>query len=93
MIESDMVTLVTNGGLIVLVALLIPCLYRVVIGPSPADRLQALDTMNVLLIGIIVLLALVKSTPILVDIGLALAAFSFVSTLAIARYLCEGRMF
>jgi multicomponent Na+:H+ antiporter subunit F len=90
---SDGVMVMVQLLLIVMVSLLLPCAYRVFVGPSPADRLQALDTITTLLIGIIVMLALVQGSSFVVDVGLALAAFAFVATLAIARYLSEGRMF
>jgi multicomponent Na+:H+ antiporter subunit F len=90
---NTVLTLWPEIGLVLLVALSLPCVYRVFIGPSAADRLQAVDTITTLLIGIIVLLALVQRSAWLVDIGIALAAFSFIATLALARYLSEGRMF
>src|SRR5690606_35862693 len=46
-----------QAALLILVALIFPCVYRVWIGPSPADRLQAIDTITTLLIGIIIVLA------------------------------------
>ncbi len=49
--------------------------------------------MTTVLIGIIVVLVLVQRSPFLIDVGIALAAFAFVGTLAIARYLSEGRLF
>lgn len=80
-------------ALVVMVLLLVICTYRIWVGPSPADRLQAIDAATTLLIGIIIVLALVQGTSMLVDVGIALAAFSFVGTVAIARYLSEGRVF
>jgi multicomponent Na+:H+ antiporter subunit F len=82
-----------EAGLVLLVILLLFCMYRVFKGPTAADRLQAVDTITTLLIGIIVLLAVVQKSAWLVDIGIALAAFGFIATLAMARYLSEGRMF
>ena len=93
MIDTAFVELIVNAALIVMVFLLIPCTYRVVVGPSTADRLQAIDTITTLLIGIVVLLAVVQDVPYLVDAAIALAAFSFIATMSIARYLCEGRVF
>lgn len=93
MIESDLVNLVVSGSLLTLVILTLAAAYRVAVGPEPADRLQAVETITVLLIGIIVLLAVVQGTPQLVDAALALAAFGFIGTLAIARYISEGRVF
>ncbi len=87
------IALLPEIGLGLLVLLLLPCVYRVYAGPSAADRLQAVDTITTLLIGIILLLAVVQRSSWLVDIGIALAAFGFISTLAIARYLSEGRVF
>ncbi len=88
-----MIDFVTNLSLIVMVLLLLPATFRVVIGPSPADRLQAIDAITTLLIGIIVLLSIVQDSVFLIDVGIALAAFGFIATIAIARYLCEGRVF
>lgn len=94
MIETGpIVTFSIQAGLAILVLLLLPCAYRVYAGPHPADRLQAIDTITILLIGIIVLLALVQGIPFLIDIGIALSAFAFVGTLAVSRYLAEGRVF
>ncbi len=87
------IALLPEVGLVLLVVLLLPCMYRVLVGPSAADRLQAVDTIATLFIGIIVLLSLVQRSAWLVDIGIALAAFVFIATLAIARYLSEGRVF
>jgi multicomponent Na+:H+ antiporter subunit F len=90
---SELAQTVTQIAVIIMIGLLLPCAYRVFAGPSPSDRLQAIDTITTLLIGIIILLALVQGSSFVVDVALALAAFSFVATLAIARYLSEGRAF
>jgi multicomponent Na+:H+ antiporter subunit F len=90
---SEIISAVVQMAVIIMIVYLVPCTYRVLAGPSPADRLQAIDTTTTLLIGIIVLLALLQGSSFVVDVALALAAFSFVATLAIARYLSEGRMF
>lgn len=90
---SEWVSILVQGALVVMIALLMPCVYRVFVGPSPADRLQALESITTLLIGIIILLALIQGSSFVVDVALALAAFSFVATLAIARYLADGKVF
>jgi len=46
-----------------------------------------------LLIGIIVLLGLVQGSSLVIDVGIALAALSFVGTLAVARYISDGKVF
>jgi multicomponent Na+:H+ antiporter subunit F len=90
---SDAANMLVQAALTVMVILLLPCAYRVLFGPTPADRLQATDTITTLLIGIIVLLALLQDSSFVIDISLALAAFGLVATLAVARYLAEGRVF
>ncbi len=82
-----------QAALIVMVILFTLATIRIWIGPHLADRLQAIDLTTTLLIGIIVLLALLQETSVLVDVGIALAAFGFVGTLAIARYISEGKVF
>lgn len=90
---TDTVEIVVQVALVILVVLLAVCAWRVIVGPSPADRLQGIDTSTSVLLGIIILLSLTQNTSMLLDIGIALAAFSFVGTVAISRYLSEGRMF
>jgi multisubunit Na+/H+ antiporter MnhF subunit len=80
-------------ALFVLVLLMIPCAYRAWIGPSGADRLQAIDTITTLMIGIIIVLALLQGISMFIDVALALAAFAFIGTLALARYISEGKVF
>jgi multicomponent Na+:H+ antiporter subunit F len=89
---TGLVQLSTHAALFVLILLLIPCIYRLWQGPTSADRLQVIDTVTTLLIGIIIVLALVRADFMFVDIAIALAAFAFISTLALARYISEGRV-
>ncbi|MCU0514344.1 MAG: monovalent cation/H+ antiporter complex subunit F [Anaerolineae bacterium] len=90
---NPLVFTVVQIALGILIVLLLPCAYRAVIGPGPADRLQAVETTTTLLIGIIILLMLLQDSALVIDVGVALAAFGFIATLAIARYLSEGRVF
>jgi multicomponent Na+:H+ antiporter subunit F len=93
---SEMSSLVHGGvqlALTVMVLLLVAISYRMLRGGTPADRLQAIDTATTLLVGIVVLVSVVLGTPMPMDVGIALAALGFVATLAIARYLSEGRVF
>ncbi len=82
-----------QAALLVLVILILPCAYRAWVGPTVPDRLQAIDAITTLLIGIIVVLALLRNTAMFIDVAIALAAFSFIGTIALARYISEGRAF
>lgn len=90
---SNLALFGVNAALLVLIVLLVPCIYRMWIGPDSVDRLQAIDTVTTILIGIIVLLMLVRNDRMFVDIAIALAAFGFIGTLALARYISEKRLF
>ncbi len=93
MIESAFVQAAIRLILLALVSLLIPASYRVIVGKTLPDRLQAVDLITTLLIGIIVMLALVEGAQVFVDMAIALAAFAFIGTISIARYISEGRVF
>lgn len=90
---SEAVTFGIHLALIALVLLLVPCIYRLWAAQSAAERLQVIDTITTLLIGIIVVLAIIRADVMFVDIAIALAAFGFIGTLALARYISEKRTF
>lgn len=66
------------------------CLYRVVRGPSIADRMVAIDILGILVVGICALLAIISEKAFLIDIGIAWIILSFIGTLTLAKYL-EGK--
>ncbi len=66
------------------------CLYRVVRGPSIADRMVAIDILGILVVGICALLAIISERAFLIDIGIAWIILSFIGTLTLAKYL-EGK--
>jgi len=68
------------------------CLYRVCRGPTGADRLVAIDIFGILIIGLCAVLTISTGRPWYIDIGMAWALQSFISTLALSKYL-EGRGF
>jgi len=90
---SEWARIGTQGAVIVLIALLLPCIYQLARSRTAADRLQIIDTITTLLIGIIVVLALLRGDWMFIDIAIALAAFAFIGTLALARYISEKRVF
>jgi multicomponent Na+:H+ antiporter subunit F len=92
-----MLALAIDVALVVASGITLLSAYRVVLGPTTADRVVALDTIATDVVAIAVLFALresvragVKSGHFFVDIGLVLAIIGFVSTIAVARYLTEG---
>lgn len=65
-------------------------LFRVIFGPSPADRIVAVDILGVLIIGLLALFGTYYRQGFFLDVGLVWALLSFVASLALAKIL-EGR--
>ena len=93
MIDADVLDIIYRFALVVQVVLLLLSALRAAIGPSLADRLLAIDLITTILIGVIIVLALMNENESLIDIGIALAALSFIATLALTRYISEGKVF
>ncbi len=68
------------------------CLWRILRGPTPADRAVAIDILGILVLGFCAILGIATGRDWYIDIGIAWALQSFISTLALAKYL-EGRNF
>ncbi len=68
------------------------CLARVLRGPTPADRVVAVDIFGILIVGFCAILGIPTGRDWYIDIAIAWALQSFISILALAKYL-EGRRF
>ena len=68
------------------------CLWRILIGPTPAGRIVALDIFGILILGFCAVLGIPTGRDWYIDIGIAWALQSFISILALAKYL-EGKNF
>ena len=65
-------------------------LWRLFKGPGVADRILALDTMVINVIGIIVLTGIASSNGTSFEAALLLAMVGFVGTVAYAKFLLGG---
>jgi multicomponent Na+:H+ antiporter subunit F len=65
-------------------------LWRFFTGPSAADRVVAFDTLTIIAVIGIGLLALVEGRHIYLDVALVYALLSFLGVIAVARYLERG---
>lgn len=77
-------------GLAGLSASLVLCAYRLVKGPTVADRVVALDAASVALMGLVVVGSMHLGETNYLDYALVLAVLSFVGTIAFARYIERG---
>ncbi|MBL5980664.1 cation:proton antiporter [Petrotoga sp. HWH.PT.55.6.1] len=62
-------------------------ILRMIIGPEVTDRIVSLDTMNVMITGIIVLLSHIFKNEIYLDIAIVYGVLSFLETVVLSRYL------
>ena len=63
---------------------------RLVKGPSLADKAVAIDTLNIIVVGVIALIAVVYDNGLFLDIAIVYAILAFLETVVYARYL-EGK--
>ncbi len=64
--------------------------FRMIKGPTPADRVVALDVMTIISISLIIYLAATFHRIIYIDVAMVYGLISFVGVIAIARYLERG---
>jgi multicomponent Na+:H+ antiporter subunit F len=73
--------------------LVLPCIWRILFARSTAGRILALDTVILLLVGILVLWSDAERVPFFLDAALLLALLGFIGSLAAARFYARGRIF
>ena len=78
--------------LYVLIGLSFLCFFRVVFGPSIADRMVAIDIFGILVVGICGLLVLITGRLFLIDIAIAWIILSFIGTITLAKYLTGKKL-
>lgn len=64
--------------------------WRLFRGPSAIDRVLAIDTLYVNTVALVVVLGIRLGTGLLFEAALTVAALGFISTVALARYVCRG---
>ena len=66
------------------------CLFRLIKGPTAADRAMALDTVTTVTTALLVVLGFVFKRYIYLDVSLVYAVLMFIGSIAIARFLEKG---
>jgi multicomponent Na+:H+ antiporter subunit F len=74
-------------ALVMLGLALLVSIVRIIIGPSIADRVLALDLMTVIAMGFIGAISVRTGLSLYLDIAIALALLGFLATIALARYI------
>ena len=65
-------------------------LFRLVRGPTVADRILALDTLSINAIALLLLAGMLLQGAMLFEAALLIAMTGFVSTAALCRFLLRG---
>ena len=65
-------------------------LYRIFRGPTGADRIVAIDILGIMIVGLCAVLTISTNRSWYIDIGIAWALQSFISTLAFSKFLEGG---
>ena len=69
---------------------LLICLWRVIFAPTLPDRILALDTMVMNMIGLTVAYGIWQNTGLNFEAALLFAMTGFISTVAYAKFLLRG---
>lgn len=78
---------------IIIVALsMVGILIRVILGPTLADRVIALDALGITLMAIIALFSVVMNTRYLFVILLLIGILAFLGTAAFAKFMDKGEI-
>ncbi|WP_216829130.1 Na(+)/H(+) antiporter subunit F1 [Alkalihalobacterium elongatum] len=79
--------------LIIMSISLFVCFIRAIIGPTMSDRVVALDTFGINLIGFVGILMIIQETTAYAEIILVLSILAFVGSIALAKFLERGVVF
>lgn len=64
--------------------------WRLLAGPSNADRVLALDTLYVNTVALVILLGMRFASSLLFEAALVIAMLGFIATVALARFIARG---
>jgi multicomponent Na+:H+ antiporter subunit F len=73
-----------------MVLAIIPCIYRIIKGPTIPDRVIALDAMTTVIVVMLGIYSFDRGSVFFMDVALVLSIIAFVGTVTIAKYLDEG---
>lgn len=92
MTPADALSLSTSIALTLLGLALLLSMVRIIIGPTLADRVLALDLMTVVAMGFVGAIAIRTGLMLYLDIAIALALLGFLATVALARYVLSRNL-
>ncbi|GGI29781.1 MULTISPECIES: Na+/H+ antiporter Mnh2 subunit F [Staphylococcus] len=82
-----------SGALIIFAISLVIVLFRLIKGPTTADRVVAFDAMSAILMSTVGVLSLLFKTFSFLDSVVLIAIISFLSSVTISRFMEGGNVF
>lgn len=79
-------------SLAVIVLSMVGITYRLIKGPTTADRVIALDSLGISLISVTALVSILMRTSVFLEVILLLGILAFIGTVAFAKYLEKGEI-
>ncbi len=79
-------------GIIILIILTFVGLYRAVVGPTPEERIVAINMIATKVTIIIVMIALITSQAFYVDVAIVYALLGFITTIGLVKLLMKGKL-
>lgn len=80
---------VVDIGIVTLTVAFVMCFWRLMLGPTLADRGLASDTLSMQIVGVAILLTIRMRTLMLFDAVLIISILGFASTLAFAQFIAR----
>lgn len=65
-------------------------LIRLIKGPSVMDRIISLDTINIMIVGLIAIFSIVFENGLYLDVAIVYGLLAFLETIVLAKYM-EGK--
>ena len=87
MTAAALLPIVTMIALLLLGLAMLIAVIRVIVGPTLADRVLALDLLTVVAMGFVGAIAIRTGLTLYLDIAISLALLGFLATIAFARYI------
>lgn len=88
MYDFDVIFLIAGLLTIIYVCIIV---IRIAFSHNVPERIVALDTINTLIIVIMIVLGAAQKKALYIDIGIVYGIISFIGTLYIARYLIDEK--
>ena len=86
-----MITAVADFCLLLLACSALAALYRIIVGPTAADRVAATDLLTTCVMAIAIVAGITRADRNHIDVVVAMGVLGFCGTVALAKYLRVGR--